>query len=115
MKRRIVSVCCAMALILDMLILSVQTVAASDTPILDGSYLTHEEESTGYDTKITRGEDLMAGYSKIVQARVPEKHMQGARQLLRMKWSRFAWQLSSSMRMQMMIIGPTWTAGRQKS
>lgn len=67
MKRRIVSVCCAMALILDMLILSVQTVAASDTPILDGSYLTHEEESIGYDTKITRGVDLMAGYSKLVR------------------------------------------------
>ena len=32
--------------------------------MIDGSELTHEEESIGYDTKITRGEDLLTGYSK---------------------------------------------------
>lgn len=32
--------------------------------MIDGSKLTHEEESIGYDTKITRGEDLLTGYSK---------------------------------------------------
>lgn len=32
--------------------------------MIDGSYLTCEEESVGYDTKLTRGEDLLVGYSK---------------------------------------------------
>ena len=41
--------------------------AASNKSILDGSYLTHDEESIGYDTKITRGEDLLTGYSKCVR------------------------------------------------
>ena len=35
--------------------------------MIDGSYLTHEDESIGYDTKITRGEYLMTGYSKGVR------------------------------------------------
>ena len=42
-------------------------VHAEDLPIIDGSYLTHEDESIGYDTKITRGEYLMTGYSKGVR------------------------------------------------
>lgn len=51
-----------------MLLVSAYNVkAASDDPILDGSYLTHDEESIGYDTKITRGEDLLVGYSKCVR------------------------------------------------
>ena len=29
--------------------------------------LTHKEEAIGYDTKITRGEDLLVGYSKVVR------------------------------------------------
>ena len=41
--------------------------AAVDKPILDGSLLIFEKESVGYDTKITRGEDLLTGYSKIVR------------------------------------------------
>lgn len=32
--------------------------------MIDGSYLTCEEESVGYDTKLTRGADLLVGYSK---------------------------------------------------
>ena len=48
-----------------MLLISVNDIqAASDDPILDGSYLTHDEESVGYATSITRGEDLLASYSK---------------------------------------------------
>ncbi len=35
--------------------------------MIDGSYLTHDNESIGYDTKITRGEDLLTGYSKCVR------------------------------------------------
>ena len=44
-----------------------QVEAAVDKPILDGSLLIFEKESVGYDTKITRGEDLLTGYSKIVR------------------------------------------------
>lgn len=62
------SVCCALLLLMSMLLISAKDVqAASDIPILDGSYLTHDEESIGYDTKITRGEDLLTGYSKCVR------------------------------------------------
>ena len=58
MKRRIMSVCFALLLMTNMLLISTINVeASSDDPILDGSYLTHDEESIGYDTKITRGED----------------------------------------------------------
>lgn len=68
MKKRMMSVCCALMLVMSMLLISVEDVqAASDDPILDGSYLTHDNESIGYDTKITRGEDLLTGYSKCVR------------------------------------------------
>jgi hypothetical protein len=33
--------------------------------MLDGSYLTNETESTGTDVKLTRGENLQIGYSKL--------------------------------------------------
>lgn len=68
MKKRLLSICCIL-----MLIVSVSAVpvldshAASELPMIDGSYLTHDDESTGYDTKITRGEDLLTGYSKCVE------------------------------------------------
>ncbi len=68
MKRKIMSICCALVLTLGLAFSSMQSVkAASTDPILDGSYLTHDEESIGYDTKITRGEDLLTGYSKCVR------------------------------------------------
>ena len=67
MKKRIVYMCCAVALVVSMLIVPGTTVQAEDTKVLDESYLTNEDESIGYDTKITRGEDLQAGYSKIVR------------------------------------------------
>ena len=68
MKRRIMSVCFALLLMTNMLLISTTNVkASSDDLILDGSYLTHDEESIGYDTKITRGEDLLTGYSKCVE------------------------------------------------
>ena len=35
--------------------------------MIDGSYLIHEDESIGHATKMTRGEDLLAGYSKSVR------------------------------------------------
>lgn len=68
MKKKIVSMCYAVVLTVSMLLISVcNTRAASNDPILDGSHLTHDSESIGYDTKITRGEDLMTGYSKCVR------------------------------------------------
>ena len=68
MKRKIMSICCALVLTLGLAFSSMQSVkAASTDPVLDGSYLTHDEESIGYDTKITRGEDLLTGYSKCVR------------------------------------------------
>lgn len=67
MKKKIVSVCYAAVLVISMLLISVcNTKAASNDSILDGSYLTHDQEPIGYDMKITRGEDLLTGYSKCV-------------------------------------------------
>ena len=67
MKRKILSVCGAIILIVFLVLVSIADLQASSTDlILDGSYLTHDNESIGYDTKITRGEDLLTGYSKCV-------------------------------------------------
>ena len=68
MKKKILSVCCVALLVFSMPFFSTRQVqAATDEPVLDGSVLIQEEESVGYDTKITKGEDLLAGYSKIVR------------------------------------------------
>lgn len=68
MKKKVLSVCCTFLLTISMLLISANNAqAASENPILDGSYLTHNEESIGYATPITRGLDLMAGYSKCVR------------------------------------------------
>ncbi len=68
MRRRALSVCCTFFLVIGMLLISANNAqAASEDPILDGSYLTHDEESVGYATPLTRGVDLMAGYSKCVR------------------------------------------------
>ena len=64
MKRRIISTCLAIMLVGGLSITSMQEVKASEGKVIDGSILTHDEESIGYDTKIARGEDLMTGYSK---------------------------------------------------
>lgn len=67
-RKKILSMCCTFMLTISMLLLSAYNAkAATDDIILDGSYLTHEEESIGYDTKITRGEHLLVGYSKCVK------------------------------------------------
>lgn len=64
MKRRIVSMCLAAMLVGGLSITSMQEVRAAEGKVIDGSELTHDDESIGYDTKITRGEDLLVGYSK---------------------------------------------------
>lgn len=67
MKKRRTTTFFTMMLIISMLLISTKKVwAASEEIMLDGSYLTHDNESIGYDTKITRGEDLLTGYSKCV-------------------------------------------------
>ena len=68
MKKKILSLCCALLLMAGLFGVSFNEVKAEEgRPMIDGSYLTHEDESIGYDTKITRGVDLLAGYSKSVR------------------------------------------------
>lgn len=68
MLKRIMRTFCTVMLITCMLLLSTGSVqAAADEAMLDGSYLTRDEESIGYATAITRGEDLLTGYSKCVR------------------------------------------------
>ena len=68
MIKKIGSMCCVLMLMICMLLISTNNAqAASQDPVLDGSYLTNENESIGYDTKITRGVDLLTGYSKCVR------------------------------------------------
>lgn len=68
MKKKILSACCIALLVFSMPFFSTGMVqAATDEPVLDGSVLTQEDESVGYDTKITRGVDLLTGYSKVVR------------------------------------------------
>ena len=67
MKRKILSLCCALLLMAGLFGVSLNEAKAEERPMIDGSYLTQEEESVGYDTKVTRGVDLLAGYSKVVR------------------------------------------------
>ena len=46
---------------------STDTQAASSVKVIDGSQLTKDAESIGYNQKVARGEDLLTGYSKIVR------------------------------------------------
>lgn len=68
MKRKIISVCCAVVMSMGLTISAgFQTNATESQPINNHSYLTHETESTGIATSITRGVDLQTGYSKVVR------------------------------------------------
>lgn len=64
MKKRVISMALAVMLVGGLSLTSVRETRAAEGKVIDGSELTHEEESIGYDTKITRGEDLLTGYSK---------------------------------------------------
>lgn len=66
-KGKLASISCTLLLVFCMFCLSFDVHAEESRKQIDGSYLTHESESIGYDTKITRGEDLLAGYSKCVR------------------------------------------------
>ena len=72
-KTRVMSIGCILVLVFCMFGLSLNVYAKEGAKRIDGSYLTYEEESIGYDTKLTRGEDLLAGYSKCV--RLPNGHL----------------------------------------
>ncbi len=68
MKRRLLSLSCTLLLMLGIIsVVTIDSYASEEMPMIDGSYLTHDDESVGYDTKITRGEDLLTGYSKCVE------------------------------------------------
>ena len=67
MRKKLISLSCALLLMAGLLGISTSQVQAEDRPMIDGSYLIREKESVGYDTKITRGVDLLTGYSKSVR------------------------------------------------
>ena len=72
MKKRILSALCVALLFFSIPFFTAVPAQAADSPVLDGSKLVLDKESVGYDTKITRGVDLLTGYSKIVRLG-PEK------------------------------------------
>ena len=66
--KRCMSICCVFAMALGLSFgVSTDTQAASSVKVIDGSKLTTDAESTGYNQKLARGEDLLTGYSKIVR------------------------------------------------
>lgn len=66
MKKKIISVCFAAMLMMGLTITAeFPTNANESKPMLDGSYLICEDESTGIAGAVTRGADLQAGYSKL--------------------------------------------------
>ena len=66
--KRCMSICCVFAMALGLSFgVSTDTQAASSVKVIDGSQLTRDAESTGYNQKVARGEDLLTGYSKIVR------------------------------------------------
>lgn len=68
MKKRIVAALGSIVLVLALSLSTWVGAEASGTvPMLDGSYLTREQESIGTAIAITRGADLQTGYSKIVR------------------------------------------------
>lgn len=68
MCKKIVTMLCSLILVFGIAFVSVNdTKASGEVPVIDGSYLTQDRESIGYATAITRGIDLLNGYSKVVR------------------------------------------------
>ena len=66
--KRCMSICCVFAMAFGLSFgVSTDTQAASSVKVIDGSKLTTDAESIGYNQKVARGEDLLTGYSKIVR------------------------------------------------
>lgn len=66
MKKRCLSLVCVMALLLSLS--GVNVYASEERVMVDGSYLTHDEEVVGEAVLVTRGDDLQAGTSKVSKA-----------------------------------------------
>lgn len=66
MRKRYLSLVCVLALLLSVFGMNVR--AADQNVMIDGSYLTQDEESIGEAILIMRGEDLQTGSSKITKA-----------------------------------------------
>lgn len=67
MKRRLLYLSVVLVLVTSILLISgTNAQAAEEQFVIDGSYLINDSVSVGYDVKITRGEDLLNGYSKCV-------------------------------------------------
>ena len=66
MKRRCLSLICIIAFMLS--ISGVNVRAQGTMPMIDGSYLTYEDEATGSAILTMRGVDLQAGTSKVSKA-----------------------------------------------
>lgn len=65
MRKRYLSLVCVIALLVSVFGVNVQ---ASEQMMVDGSYLTQDEQSVGEAVLIMRGEDLQAGTSKVSKA-----------------------------------------------
>ena len=66
MRKRIISIIISLGVILGLTFISNREVDASSTyPMLDGSYLTHDDESEGEILALPYGMYLQTGYSKI--------------------------------------------------
>lgn len=66
MKRRFLSLVCVMFFVFS--VFGVNVRASEEREMIDGSYLTHDEESVGEAQLIPRGVYLMAGTSKVSKA-----------------------------------------------
>ena len=66
MKKRCLSLVCVMALLLSLS--GVNVYASEERIMVDGSYLTHDDEAVGETVLVTRGDDLQVGTSKISKA-----------------------------------------------
>ena len=66
MRKQLVSGICSLLLVVGLIMsLGSQTMASERIPVLDGSYLTTETESMGETVSVTRGVNLLTGYSKL--------------------------------------------------
>lgn len=68
MRKKMVSGLCTLLLAASLAVsVGAEATASESVRVVDGSKLTHEAESIGMDTKVTRGEYLQTGYSKIAR------------------------------------------------
>ncbi len=68
MKKRIISAISSLMVFCMIMSVSIVNVKASDEKMVDGSYLTTDETSTGYSSSRTRGVYLMDGECSITKA-----------------------------------------------